>query len=46
MKPPRQLVAPRRRVAGEVPVTIEYVDSLPYTGAETKYVISDVRGVE
>lgn len=32
----------RRRVAGEVPVTIEYVDSLPYTGAKTKYVISDV----
>lgn len=32
----------RRRVAGEVPVTLEYVDSLPYTGAKTKYVISDV----
>jgi phenylacetate-CoA ligase len=33
----------RRRVAGEVPVTLEYVDSLPYTGAKTKYVISDVQ---
>jgi phenylacetate-CoA ligase len=32
----------RRRVAGEVPVTTEYVDTLPYTGAKTKYVISDV----
>lgn len=32
----------RRRVAGEVPVTLEYVDSLPHTGAKTKYVISDV----
>lgn len=38
----------RRRVAPEVPVTLEYVDSLPYTGAKTKYVISDVpaRAVE
>jgi phenylacetate-CoA ligase len=32
----------RRRVAAEVPLTVEYVDSLPYTGAKTKYVISDV----
>ena len=32
----------RRRVDGEVPVTLEYVDSLPYTGGKTKYVISDV----
>lgn len=32
----------RRRVAGEVPVTLEYVEALPYTGAKTKYVISDV----
>lgn len=32
----------RQRVGGEVPVTVEYVDSLPYTGAKTKYVISDV----
>lgn len=32
----------RRRVAGEVPVTLEYVDSLPHTGAKIKYVISDV----
>jgi phenylacetate-CoA ligase len=32
----------RRRIDGEVPITIEYVDALPYTGAKTKYVISDV----
>jgi len=32
----------RRRIAGEVPLTIEVVDALPYTGAKTKYVISDV----
>lgn len=32
----------RRRIAGEVPLTVEYVDSLPYTGAKTKYVISDL----
>lgn len=32
----------RRRVAGEVPVTLEYVDSLPHTGAKIKYIISDV----
>ena len=35
----------RRRVAGEVPITIEYLDSLPYTGAKTKYVISDLPAV-
>ncbi|MDQ4109664.1 MAG: hypothetical protein M3306_00995 [Actinomycetota bacterium] len=32
----------RNRIDNEVPVTIEYVDSLPYTGAKLKYVISDV----
>lgn len=32
----------RQRVDNEVPVDIEYVDALPYTGAKTKYVISDV----
>lgn len=30
------------RIANEVPVTVEYVDSLPYTGGKIKYVISDV----
>ncbi|MGM7679297.1 phenylacetate--CoA ligase family protein [Microbacterium sp. A94] len=32
----------RERIHDEVPVGIEYVDSLPYTGGKTKYVISDV----
>jgi phenylacetate-CoA ligase len=32
----------RRRVDGAVPVTLEYLDSLPYSGGKTKYVISDV----
>jgi len=32
----------RRRIAHEVPVTIEHVDSLPYTGGKIKYVISDI----
>lgn len=32
----------RHRVAGEVPVTIEFVDALPYSGAKTKYIISDL----
>lgn len=32
----------RNRIENEVPITIEYVDSLPYTGAKLKYVISDV----
>lgn len=32
----------RERIANEVPVTVEYVDALPYTGGKTKYVISDV----
>ena len=32
----------RQRIANEVPVTVEHVDGLPYTGGKTKYVISDV----
>lgn len=32
----------RDRIHSEVPVTIEYVDSLPYTGGKVKYVTSDV----
>lgn len=32
----------RERISNEVPVRVEYVDSLPYTGGKTKYVISDV----
>lgn len=32
----------RARVHNEVPIRIEYVDTLPYTGGKTKYVISDV----
>lgn len=32
----------RRRIDDEVPVTVEYVESLPYTGGKTKYLISDV----
>jgi phenylacetate-CoA ligase len=32
----------RRRIENEVPVSIEYVDALPYTGGKTKYIISDV----
>lgn len=32
----------RERIADEVPVTIEYIDALPYTGGKTKYIISDV----
>lgn len=31
-----------RRIGHEVPVTTEFVASLPYTGGKTKYVISDV----
>lgn len=34
----------RERIQGEVPVRIEYVETLPYTGGKTKYVISDVDG--
>ena len=33
----------RRRVDGAVPVTVEYVDSLPFSGGKIKYVTSDVR---
>ena len=33
----------RRRVDDAVPVTIEYVASLPFSGGKIKYVISDVR---
>ncbi|GAA1487157.1 phenylacetate--CoA ligase family protein [Brachybacterium fresconis] len=32
----------RERIRDEVPVRIEYVESLPYTGGKTKYIISDV----
>lgn len=32
----------RNRIHDEVPVRIDYVDSLPYTGGKTKYIISDV----
>lgn len=32
----------RNRIDNEVPIRIEYVDSLPYTGAKLKYVISEV----
>lgn len=32
----------RGRTAHEVPVTTEYVESLPYDGGKTKYVVSDV----
>ncbi len=32
----------RRRIDNEVPVTVEYVADLPYTGGKTKYVISDL----
>ena len=32
----------RDRISDEVPVTVDYVQSLPYTGGKTKYIISDV----
>ena len=32
----------RVRIDNEVPVTIEYVESLPYTRGKIKYVLSDV----
>ncbi len=32
----------RRRIDDEVPVVVEYVDELPYTGGKVKYIISDV----
>lgn len=33
----------RKRINHEVPVTVEYVEALPYTGGKVKYIISDVR---
>jgi phenylacetate-CoA ligase len=38
----RAVASLRERIENEVPVTLEYVDRLPYTGGKTKYVISDV----
>ncbi|MGP9538168.1 phenylacetate--CoA ligase family protein [Brachybacterium sp. AOP43-C2-M15] len=32
----------RERIHDEVPVRVDYVDSLPYTGGKTKYIVSDV----
>ncbi len=32
----------RERISHEVPLTVEYADSLPYTGGKVKYVSSDV----
>lgn len=32
----------RVRTKGEAPVTVDYVDSLPYTGGKVKFVVSDV----
>lgn len=32
----------RERIQHEVPVSVEYVAGLPYTGGKTKYIISDV----
>lgn len=32
----------RDRTRGEVPVTIDYADSLPYTRGKVKYIVSDV----
>ena len=32
----------RERIDDEVPVRLEYVESLPYTGGKTKYIMSDV----
>ncbi|MFB7251403.1 phenylacetate--CoA ligase family protein [Microbacterium sp. NPDC056234] len=36
------VAALRERIRHEVPVSIAYVDALPYTGGKVKYVISDV----
>lgn len=33
----------RQRVGNAVPVSVEYVDALPFSGGKVKYVISDVR---
>lgn len=35
----------RTRIRHEVPVRIEYVESLPYTGGKTKYILSDLPAV-
>ena len=32
------------RLRKQVPVSVEFVDSLPYTGGKMKYVTSDIRG--
>ena len=32
----------RDRISGAVPVSVEYVESIPYTGGKMKYIISDV----
>lgn len=32
----------RRRIDHAVPVSVEYTETLPYTGGKTKYVVSDV----
>lgn len=32
----------RKRIEDEVPITVEYVDSLPQTGGKTKYLISEI----
>lgn len=32
----------RRRIEDEVPVSIEYVNAVPYTGGKTKFLISDI----
>jgi phenylacetate-CoA ligase len=36
------VAALRDRISDEVPVLIDFVDALPYTGGKTKYIISDV----
>ena len=36
------VAALQERIANEVPVRTDFVDSLPYTGGKTKYIISDV----
>jgi phenylacetate-CoA ligase len=33
----------RERFKGQVPVSVEYVDSLPFTGGKIKYVTSDIK---
>jgi phenylacetate-CoA ligase len=36
----------RRRIDEEVPVTVEHVDRLPFTGGKIKYVISDLAATD